>query len=588
MLRRTHVLMGIVCALVFVVTGIAAQDQPSLYTLPDARVRLVNSSSFIQAGDGLMITANMLNHSVTFVDLYAGERIVEVPVGRDPRTVALIPNGTRAVVANRGSGDISVLSLADRTVIAVFPVGLLPYAVIALDDNRALVSLQASNEVIIIDINTGVITQRIATPEYPAGLALWGDFVYVTHLWSGQLSMIYLPQGQVVRTISTGNDTALSQFVLIDPGRGVAYLPQSRLNVQNPSLTFDTTVFPVINVVDLRTMSLDRRARIALDTASKPVNMPFAGVLDSARRWLYVANAGSDSVSIIDLTTNLAVGSIQARANPRGVLLSRDAGTLYVHNMIDSTVTVYSTSTRAITDTIPLSDLLQVSASVQLGAQIFHSATNVSGSTIKGQMSADGWISCASCHFDGQADGRTWLGFEGGARNTPLLYNLSERAPYNADGSWDELADVEHKIRWLQAGGGLIEGTPNPPKGDPNAGLSLDLDNLTAYLFSLQGPSSPPPTDPAQVARGLEVFQSLGCESCHTGETGIDGLPHDVGTGGEFITPTLRWLWLSDPYLHDGRAPTLRELFIMPGTHQLIRETPLEDIDALVAYLLSR
>lgn len=575
--RRMFTVLSLL--LVAVAAGSAAQDIPSLYTLPNAQARIAMSGSFVAAGDGLLITANMLNNSATFVDLYAGERDVEVFVGTDPRSVALTPDGTHVVVANRGSGDITVLNLKDRVAVATIPVGLLPYGVLMLDDTRALVTLQGTSEVVVVDIPSAAIIQRIPTPRDPAGLALWGDFLYVTHLWSGRFSLIYLPQGQVVRTISTGSDTALSQSIHVDTARGLAYLPQTRLNSRNATLTFDTTVFPVVNVVDLRTLTLLPRSRIALDTANRPVNMPFSTVLDTAKRWLYVANAGSDSVTIVDLTTGLSVGSVRTGYNPRGVLLSRDAGTLYVHNMIEGTITVYDTRTSTTSDVIPLSDLA-IPASIQLGALLFHSAN--------GRLSADGWISCASCHFDGQSDGRVWRGFEDGPRNGPVIYNLSDRAPYNALGTWDELADVEHKIRWLMAGPGLIEdGDPNPPIGDPNAGRSLDLDNLTAYLFSLQGPATPPAANPELAARGAEVFQSANCMSCHGGDNSTDSQPHDVGTGGEFVTPTLRWLWMSAPYLHDGRAATLYDLFIIPGTHQLVRDVSLEDIAALEAYLLS-
>lgn len=575
--RRMPALLALLlCTLA---AGSAAQDQPSLYTLPDAQARIASSGSVVAAGDGLLITANMLNNSATFVDLYSGERDVEVPVGTDPRSVALTPDGTHVVVANRGSGDITVLNLKDRVAVATIPVGLLPYGIVMLDDTRALVALQGTSEIVVVDLPSAAITQRIPTLRDPAGLALWGDFLYVTHLWSGRFSLIYLPQGQVVRTISTGNDTALSQSIHVDTARGLAYLPQTRLNSRNAALTFDTTVFPVVNVVDLRTLTLLPRSRIALDTAARPVNMPFSTVLDTAKRWLYVANAGSDNVTIVDLTTGLSVGSVRTGYNPRGVLLSRDAGTLYVHNMIEGTITVYDTRSSTTSDVIPLSDL-SIPADIQLGALLFHSAN--------GRLSADGWISCASCHFDGQSDGRVWRGFEGGPRNGPVIYNLSDRAPYNALGTWDELADVEHKIRWLLAGPGLIEdGDPNPPIGDPNAGRSLDLDNLTAYLFSLQGPSAPPITDTELVTRGGEIFQSANCMSCHNGESGTDSQRHDVGTGGEFVTPTLRWLWMSAPYLHDGRAATLYDLFIIPGAHQLVRDMPLEDITALEAYLLS-
>src|SRR5262249_39779031 len=143
----------------------------------------------------------------------------------------------------------------------------------------------------------------IDVPDYPAGLALWGDFLYVSHFWSGQVSMIYLPQKRVISTASTGVDTGLSQSIELDVTRGLAYLPQTRSNAQNPNLTFDTTVFPVVNVMDFRTFALQRDHRINLDTVDRPVNMPFAAALDRFRNWLYVANAGSNNISVIDLNS---------------------------------------------------------------------------------------------------------------------------------------------------------------------------------------------------------------------------------------------------------------------------------------------
>src|SRR5690606_17358220 len=140
-------------------------------------------------------------------------------------------------------------------------------------------------------------------------------------------------------SVRTGMDTALFQAMEPDVSRGVAYLPQTRLNAQNVALTYDTTAFPVVNVLDLRDLSVRRSDRISLDTADRPVNMPFAVALDRFNLRLYVANAGSDNVSVIDLTTGQARGHVPVGVNPRGILLNRDNTLLYVHNVLDGTVT---------------------------------------------------------------------------------------------------------------------------------------------------------------------------------------------------------------------------------------------------------
>jgi cytochrome c peroxidase len=148
------------------------------------------------------------------------------------------------------------------------------------------------------------------------------------------------------------------------------------------------------------------------------------------------------------------------------------------------------------------------------------------------------------------------------------------------------LSDVELKIRGLMAGRGLIDQSSLTP-ADIHSGVSLDLDTLTAYLGTLTEAANPNTKDRVLIERGKTIFQAQKCASCHSENEGIDGQQHDVGTGGKFDTPTLRWLWQSAPYLHDGSAPTLKDLFAKPGAHQLIHRLTSEEIDALVTYLLS-
>ncbi|MCC6802473.1 MAG: hypothetical protein IT319_06290 [Anaerolineae bacterium] len=558
-----------------------------LYALPDARSnRAYVSNTLAIANDGrTLVAANMINNSMTIL-IPAFDRVVaEIPVGKDPRSVALTLDNSRALVANHGDGTLSVVSMIDQAVTATIPVGSLPYGVVTNNNETAYVSLEGTDQIAEVDFNRGIVSRTIDVPDAPAGLALWGDFLYVTHFWSGAVSMVYLPQGRVIQTASTGMDTALFQNIEPDITRGVAYLPQTRLNAQSTALTYDTTAFPVVNVINLRDLSPTRSRRIALDVADRPVNMPFTAALDRFAQRLYVANAGSDSVSVIDLNTGFARANIAVGANPRGLLLNLANTVLYVHSALDGTVTTINTQTLAITDVLPIINL-NVSLDFLLGAQLFHSAADP-------RLSAGNNLSCATCHFDGLSDGRVWQGFPDGPRNTPLLFNLLETVPYKWSATWDELADMERKIRWLQGGTGLID---VPTITDPHPGMSVDLDLLTQYMTTLQAPPNPNQFPMRVIEQGREIFEAQGCATCHVGPAGTDLQSYDVGTGAEsplerrgtvFDTPSLRWLWLSAPYFHDGSAKTLREVFELPGTHQLIFKVQPEDIDALVDYLLA-
>jgi YVTN family beta-propeller protein len=578
----------LIAALIGQGAGVSAQVAPTplpLYALPGSGVRAYTSSSIALARDNrTLVAANLINNSVT-IFIPAFDRVVaEIPVGKDPRSVALTPDSATALVANHGDGTLSVVSLAENAVIATIPVGVMPYGIVMSSADTAYVSLEGSNQIAVVDVRGQRVTSLIPVPDAPAGLTLWGDFLYVTHFWSGEVSLVYLPQGRVTQTVPTGSDTALFQNLEPDVGRGVAYLPQTRLNAQNRALTYDSAAFPVVNVLSLRDLSVQRDRRIPLDTADRPVNMPFAAAVDRFSQRLYIANAGSNSISVIDLNTGFARASISVGANPRGLVLNADNTKLYVHSALDGTVTTIDTKTLAVTDVLPIINL-SVSLDFLLGAQLFHSAADP-------RLSAGNGLSCATCHFDGQSDGRVWRGFPDGPRNTPLLYNLPETVPYNWSATWRELSQVELKIRWLQAGTGLIE---SPVVSDPHVGDSVDLDLLTQYLTTLKAPANPYTFPGAVVTRGMEVFEAQGCASCHVGPAGTDLQSHDVGTGmtpdekrgTAFDTPSLRWLWLSAPYFHDGSAATLRDVFELPGTHQLLFTTQPGDIDALVDFLLT-
>lgn len=577
--------LGVMALAIGLVNPVNAQTEPTplpLYALPDARLsRSASSSNLALAADNrTLVAANMLNNSISIVLPTQGQLVAEIPVGSDPRSLAFINQDNQVLVANRGDGTLSLVDVATQAMFTIPLDGVWPYGVVVDSDNLAYVSLQGSREIAVVDVAARRVIDRIAVGDWPSGLALWGDFLYVSHFWSGQISLIYLPQKRVINTVSTGIDTGLSQAIELDVTRGIAYLPQTRSNAQNTSLTYDTTVFPVVNVIDFRSLSTVRSRRINLDTVDRPVNTPFSAALDRFRNWLYIANAGSNDVTVIDMATGLLRAHIDVGANPRGILLNRDGTLVFVYNALEGTLSIIETRNLEVIDEVPISDF-NIPVDVLLAQQLFYSAADP-------RMSAQNWLSCGNCHFDGISDGRTWQGFPDGERNTPVLYGLLETAPYNWSGTWDELADVEVKIRDLQAGTGLIEGdTVGPALGDPHAGLSLDLDVLASYLAILDGPPNPYQPSAALVERGAEVFDEKDCVTCHVGSIGTDNQPYDVGTGGTFDTPSLRWLWTSAPYFHDGSAAILRDVFLLPGGHELVQDVSLSDIDALLAYLLT-
>jgi cytochrome c peroxidase len=99
--------------------------------------------------------------------------------------------------------------------------------------------------------------------------------------------------------------------------------------------------------------------------------------------------------------------------------------------------------------------------------------------------------------------------------------------------------------------------------------------------------------------RGEALFKSTdtGCSNCHEGELFTDLHSYNVGTHSgfdkedrEFDTPTLRELWRTGPYLHDGSAATMREVLTTRNPkdeHGKTSQLTAQQINELAEYLLS-
>jgi YVTN family beta-propeller protein len=605
--------------------------RPAPELLPPRR----SSSSIALNFDGTtLLVVNPDSNSLTLVDTARQEVVAEIPVGRDPRTVAVDDVGRRAYTANRGSDSVSVIDLIARQAVTEIAVGNRPYGlVVSPDGSRLYVTEQGSDRLAILD--TTALTQIAALPtaDRPSGLALSSDgrTLYITHLLTNTVTILtvqprilYLPlvyRGpSTAQTMVPGRSTSLSprwlsssltlwpdsnlvQSIVLSPDGRHAYLPHTRSNTANRALTFDTTVFPLVSLLDLRAQQHLVGQQIDLGTLDPPgVGLPFDAALTPDGRELWVVNAASNDLSVIDLDVRRLAAHVEVGHNPRGIVLSPDGAIAYVNNTLGGTVSVIDTAAYTITNEIAVTDL-PLPPILLNGKRLFHSSDDP-------RISRAQWVSCNTCHFEGEHDGRTWTFGFAGPRNTTSLLGMVETYPLRWSGEWDESADSEFANRRENFGSGLIEGemncAPYPPDcvhQPPNMGRSFDLDCLAAFLDSLTVPLSPAHArgEPLTAAekRGQAIYNraDLECVTCHPPPLYTDQQPHDVGTttageriGPAYDTPTLRGLYDSAPYFHDGSAATLYQALTRPspeGEHDLRGLLTEAEIDDLIVFLLA-
>jgi len=554
-----------------------------------------NSSALALSPDGAQLAAiNFDSNSVTLLQTAPLQVQAEVPVGAEPKTAAFTPDGETVLVASARAGNISWVEVASGRLAAQTELGGLPFGVVA-SAQHAFVSLFGAHQIAVIDLATRALVRRIDVEPFPAGLALTAEGLFITHFYSGRVTQLALQNFTPVATFSTQPDANLSTFVLANHGR--LFLPQTLSHADALTLTAQTTASPIVNVLNPVTRQTEP---YLLYSDKYVVNVPVAVALSPNARWLFVASAGTDEVAIVDMLSHRLAGVIPVGHWPRALTLSHDGAQLFINNALDGTVTMmrvdYPTANE---DAMPqVSYQTGVTVTTQplspemwLGKQLFNSAKPPMGNT---------WLSCATCHFEGGHDARTWLGFPDGPRNTPALYVLQETAPYHWSGDLDELQDVELTIQRIQHGSGLLGSDFQPPLGQANAGRSAELDALAAYLSSIPMPPAAVMVDEATVARGLKAFERWGCAACHLGPQLTDQQLHNLEQdniglaalqrnprGLNFDTPALVGAWLTPPYFHDGSSATLRDTLFRSGFHGMGWAMDKQELEDIVRYLQS-
>ncbi len=192
-----------------------------------------------------------------------------------------------------------------------------------------------------------------------------------------------------------------------------------------------------------------------------------------------------------------------------------------------------------------------LSPTLKRGAEIFHSSN-------RDEITLNRKLACASCHLNGEHDGRIWelqhLPGNHGPRATQILAGMAATfGPVDPATGWgqlhrsgdrDEVQDFEHTFQGPQMGGlGFLGAAVHPELGAPNAGRDPDLDALASYVFSLPAPPRSPHRSPAAAlstaaVRGATFFRGsdparpadADCATCHVPGIGfVDLAFHDVG-----------------------------------------------------------
>lgn len=431
----------------------------------------------------------------------------------------------------------------------------------------------ADRRVCLVDVATGNVSYRpIRGSSNLRGIAVdpQGKFALAVHLvhkshlpstqieqgWVFTNAITYLSLGGPPFTVTLPLDLRTQGFA--NP-EGVAIAPDG-LSAYVAHAGAD-----VVSVIDLRTLS-------NVVEESRQKERATAGAASEDKSY------SNDDMRVTRryVRTRIAVGS-----NPRGIAVAPDGKLLAVANRLDDSVSLIEAVSHSVVATISIRGKDETArqgegALVRQGEKLFHS----------GRLSFSGQFSCASCHPDGNADGLNWdLPADGfnNFYNTKSLRSTGGTAPFGWLGTSSTLRDrFTGTLRHLF-------------QHEPTDSEAAALEKYLAQLPTREVVIQPTPVIESAMARGKTLFEGkAGCRACHSGSKFTDRKLHDIGTGSdrqiEFDTPALSGISTTAPYLHDGRAATLMEIFTKQnpsGLHGNAADLNPPELADLIEYLKS-
>jgi YVTN family beta-propeller protein len=276
--------------------------------------------------------------------------------------------------------------------------------------------------------------------------------------------------------------------------------------------------------------------------------------------------------------------------NPRGLALSPDGGRLYVANRLDDTISVIDTKAEKVVSTFDLGGPRIVDA-IRRGERLFYTA----------DFAFQGQFGCSNCHIDATIDGLEWDlepdGFGKDIVDNRSLENLAGTEPFKWNGGNPDMP---------------TECGPRTEKFffRSQSFNQQQLTDLVTFVYSL--PYRPNRYRPANAELtpaqehgkalfertkskdGTEIPQSNQCIYCHSGPKYTNQKQFDIGSGKPtdrspvLDVPQLPNVAYSSPYLHDGSARSLEEIWTVfnpKDRHGVTNDLTKDELNDLIEYL---
>jgi len=471
------------------------------------------------------------------------------------------------------------------------------------DFRTAFVANQFSNDISIVDLDSGEETARIPVLRQPMQLEISEDenFLFVANFITAhradvdtvtaEISIIDVQKKELIKNVQLANGSnalrgmslsADSKYLFISHNLGRFQVPTSQLEqgwMNTSALSIiDATTHEFVATVLLDQPEYGAAGSWGIDCTNDFIFVAHSGTHDFSKidypKFVEKLNQNEDKETLsYDLRFLSDIRErIKVDGNGPRALQALD-NHLFVTNYFTDNLIIFDLHSKTNSKTVQLTENTEMDE-IRLGEMYFNDAT----------YCFQGWQSCNGCHPDeGRTDGLNWDLLNdgmGNPKNCKSMLFAHETAPAMITGIRPS-AEVAVRKGFTHIQFTQIEESH-----------AVAVDNYLKSLVPVPSPYLVNGELNEKAQKGKKVFESLGCNYCHFGPYFTDLIQHEMGVQGEYDhqntwdTPTLIEVWRTGPYLHDGRSASMKEVF-SKEKHGLRKDISQEELEQLVEYVLS-
>lgn len=581
----------------------------------------------VSADNRLLFVTGQESDALFIVDLSGDEKIVKLKTGEYPHSVAVSGDTRKAYVSNQWANTISVIDIDELRVTHTIETGGGPAGVVLDKDEKFLYAANTyTSDISVVDLTENREVKRLRAGNYPTGISLSPDGRHVAVVSQRSILTEYRKPPKTEVTVIDTNPQRVTDRMYFEE----AHIMESADFTPEGDLAFTTLVrpknlVPAVQIENgwmmsyaLGVISLEsgKMYQLPLDEPNTFYADPYNVQITPDGKQAFVSHSGGDYISVLDiekvrnvirqidagdianpendltLSRSYVTKRISTGSNPKGMTLSPDGNYLYVAERLMDRIGIFNTETLTLERHIELGDQNQ-QAFLRRGEQLFNNASH----TFQSQYS------CYSCHPDNHEDGLTYdMAYYPGTdlSNVQTLRELSNTSPFKWNG--------KNVSVYMQCGMRFSKFITRTEVFSPE-----DLKAVVGYITGkIEHPPNMYRDESGELTeaqkRGKVIFERtrtndgslIGerdrCITCHPGPNFTDRRMHDVGTATErdshqeFDSPNLNNIYQSAPYLHDGRANTLEELWTLyndDDEHGVANDMTKDQLNDLIEYLLS-